>query len=103
MRELPVAGTNLRDIINAINQLIRGRSNATSSVTLNANATTTIVTGDNINASARVFLFPMTAAAGTEVGNGTIYASVTIAGTATITHANTASTTRTFALLVTGG
>lgn len=101
MKVLPEAGTNIRDTVVAINQLMRGRSNAVSQVTLAAGVTTTIVTGDNFNADAEVFLFPRTANAAAALA--TTYGSVTVAGTVTITHANAGTTDRTFALLVIGG
>lgn len=109
MRVLPPTGPQIRDLIIAINQLIAGRSNASDTVTLTASTTTTTITSaanPNINENAQVFLFPKTASAAAELAAGTIYATVSrIAGvnTVTITHANSASTDRTFAYLVIGG
>lgn len=104
MKILPPAGATLRDAVTAINELIRGRSNATDTVTLTANVTTTTYTGPNVNENAHVFLFPRTANAAGAVA--TTYASISrIAGvnTVTITHANAATTDRTFAIAVLGG
>ena len=103
MRELPPLGASDRDRDFAINQLIRGRSNAVGEVTLTANAATTTITGPNINADAECFLMPKTANAAAEFGNGTIRISAIVAGTVTITHANNAQTDRTFGYLVIGG
>lgn len=103
MRELPPVGATDRNRDFAINELIRGRSNATGTVTLTASSTTTTIRVDTINTDAQLFLFPRTAAAATELGAGTIYGTVTAAGTVSITHANSASTTRTFGYLVVGG
>lgn len=103
MRELPPAGERIRDIVFAINELIRGRSNAVSQVTLTPSAGSTIVSSPNFNENAEVILFPKTAAAAAELGNGTVYAAVTATGTVTITHANNATANRTFGLLVVGG
>lgn len=105
MRILSIAST-LREAITAINELARGRSNAVDTVTLTAGATSTTYTGPNVNENAVVFLFPQTANAAAEFGNGTIYASISRIGgtnTVTITHANAVSTDRTFSIAVIGG
>lgn len=104
MRILPPGGTPLRQAVEAINQLAEGRSNATGAVTLTANVTSTTYVSDTINENGQVFLFPKTANAAAALA--TTYASISrIAGvnTVTITHANTASTDRTFAIVVLGG
>lgn len=104
MKILPPAGATLREAVTAINELAAGRSNATATVTLTANVTSTTYTGPNVNENAQVFLFPRTANAAAAVA--TTYASISrIAGvnTVTITHANTATTDRTFAIAVLGG
>ena len=100
MRELPPAGSSLRDAVFAINQLIRGRSNAVGSVTLTASATSTTVTGA-FNRNAVVLLSPQTANAAAALA--TTHAVVTDANTVTITHANAGSTDRSFAYVVLGG
>lgn len=87
--------------VQAINQLIQGRSNAVSEVTLTAGATTTTVTGENINENSRPFLFPKTANAAAALA--TTYAVTTSAGVVTVTHANNAQTDRTFHVLIIGG
>ena len=101
MNVLPPAGTSLRLAIQAINQLIAGRSNAAYEVTLTPGATTTTVTGENINANARPVLQAMTANAAAAVA--TTYAVTTAAGVVTITHDNNAQTDRTFHVLIIGG
>lgn len=102
MRELPPSGqATPRDRDFAINQLIQGRSNATSVVTLTPGSTSTVVARDTINQNAIVLMFPMTANAAAAVA--TTYARVTTAGVVTITHANAATSDRTFALLIIGG
>lgn len=106
MRDLPPAGATLRDVIFAVRQLITGRSNSTGTVTLTAGVTSTTIVSEVVNENAQVFLFPKTANAAAELGNGTIYASISrIAGTptVTITHANAVSTDRTFAYDIRGG
>ena len=101
MRELAPEERELRKVIFAVNQLIRGRSNATGTVTLTAGATSTVVANTNFNASAEAFLFPRTANAAGALA--TTYATISTAGTLTIVHANAASTDRTFGYLVIGG
>jgi hypothetical protein len=106
MRDLPPAGASLRDVIFAVRQLIMGRSNSVGDVTLTANTTTTTIALETTNENAKVFLFPQTANAATELGNGTIRASISrIAGvpTVTITHANNAQVDRTFSYDIRGG
>jgi len=104
VRTLPQTGAGLRDVIFAVRQLIEGRSNATGRVTLRANETTTTITGETVNENAEVFLTPRTSNAAAALG--TTYASISrVAGvpTVTITHANAASTDRTFGYLIVGG
>lgn len=104
MKILPPGGTPLREAVQAINQLAMGRSNAVTTVTLTANVTSTTYVSDTINENGQVFLFPKTANAAAALA--TTYATISrIANvnTVTITHANTASTDRTFALVVLGG
>lgn len=103
MKELHISAT-LRDMVSAVNQLIRGRSNAIGRVTLTANTTTTTITGELVNENAEIFLTPRTANAAAALG--TTYASISrIAGvnTVTITHANNAQTDRTFGYVILGG
>ncbi len=73
-------------------------------ITLTANVTSTTYTGPNVNENAQVFLFPRTANAAAALA--TTYASISrIAGTNTVTisHANTATLDRTFAIAILGG
>lgn len=91
-------------MIFAVRQLIEGRSNATGRVTLRANQTTTTITGEVVNENAEIFLTPRTSNAAAALG--TTYASISrVAGvpTVTITHANAASTDRTFGYFICGG
>ena len=102
MDKLPNVGFTERQLADAVNRLVDGRSNAVGDVTLRANQTTTVVTKSTFNGNARVFLFPQTANAAAAVA--TTYASVTAGGGSfTITHANAGSTDRTFSYLVLGG
>mgnify|MGYP000936594987 FL=1 len=101
MRELAPGSAGIREAINAVNQLIRGRSNAAFQVTLAAGATTTTFSNANINADSKPVLFPTTANAAAAMA--TTYVTVPAAGTIIINHANAASTDRTFNLLIIGG
>lgn len=83
-------------IVNMINQLAHGRSEVAGSVTLTVNAATTTVSNAVIPAGCYPQLTPASANAATEMGNGTCYVSAVAKGSFTITHANAATTGRTF-------
>lgn len=103
MRELPANGGTIRERNFAINQLIRGRSNAVGTVTLAANAAATFRADPNCNEASAVLLSPMTANAAAELAAGTCYTSAVQGGSFTLTHANNAQTDRTFRYVVIGG
>lgn len=91
-----MAETDLKRIILALQQLAAGRSNATGTVTLSTGAATTTVSDPNCAAGTVPLLVPASANAAAEMGNGTIYVSAVANGAFTITHANSATTGRTF-------
>ncbi len=91
-----------RKVATAINQLAQGRSNAVGTVTLVANAASTVVTAKNCGAGSVVLLSPLTAHAAAELGNGTIYVSAVANGAFTLSHANNAQTDRTFGYVAMG-
>jgi hypothetical protein len=96
---------DLGNIVLAIQQLAAGRSNAVGTVTLTTSSATTTVTPTQsgmISLNSNIILTPTTANAATEVGNGTIYISSVGKDTFTITHANSATTARTFMWCVLG-
>ncbi len=78
----------------AIRDLFAGRSNAVGTVTLTANAASTVVTAINCGAGSRVFLFPTTANAAAIVA--ATYVSSVGQGTFTVTHTNNANADKTF-------
>lgn len=78
----------------AIRQLIEGRSNAVGTVTLTANAGSTVVTAPSCGPNSCVFLFPTTANAAAIVA--ATYVSAVAAGTFTVTHTNNANADKTF-------
>jgi hypothetical protein len=83
-------------IVCSLQQLAAGRSNAVGTMTLAVGAASTTVTDMNCAAGSVPILVPSTANAATEVGNGTVYVSAVTNGAFTITHANSATTGRTF-------
>jgi hypothetical protein len=89
-------------MVNAIRQLMQGRSNAAGTVTLAPNAAATTVTAPNCAAGAQVFLFPRTAHAAAEIAAGGCYVSAVASGAFTLTHANNAQTDRTFSYVCLG-
>ncbi len=72
-----------------------------ASVTLTANQATTVVSNSDVRSGSRIILFPTTANAASEIGNGTIYISAKTTGTSfTITHANNGQADRTFDYII---
>jgi hypothetical protein len=100
--QLSPSETQLYTIVNAVRQLMQGRSNAAGSVTLTASSATTTVTAPNCAPGAQVFLFPRTAHAGAELAAGGCYVSAVASGGFTVTHANNAQTDRTFSYVCLG-
>jgi hypothetical protein len=88
--------TNLHRFTLAIKQLGEGRSNAVGSVTLVANAATTVVPAINCGSGSTVLLFPETANAAAEYGAGTLRIGNVGNGSFVITHINNAQNNRTF-------
>ena len=89
-------------LVNAIRQLMQGRSNAAGSATLAAGAATTTVTAPNCAPGSQVFLFPKTAHAAAELAAGGFYVSAVASGAFTLTHANNSQTDRTFSYVCLG-
>ncbi len=89
-------------IVMAVRQLMEGRSNATGTVTLTANAATTTVSAPNCGAGSAVFLFPRTANAAAAVPTTYILAANVTAGQFVVSHANDAQTDKTFSWVALG-
>lgn len=90
----------LRKLTTTVNLLVSGKMNCVGTVTLTANAASTVVSeaeGRISNVTA-ISLMPFTSNAAAELGAGTMYVSAvnSIAQTFTIVHANNAQTDRTF-------
>lgn len=86
----------------AIQQLEQGRSNATGTFTLTANASSTTVAAQNCGESSQPLYTPRSAHAAAEVGNGTIYVATVGNGFFTVAHANNAQTDRVFGFVCLG-
>ena len=97
-----ITETDLKKIVLAIQQLAAGRSNAVGTVTLATGAATTVVPDKNCALGSTPLLTPLTANAAAEVGGGAMYVSAVANGSFTITHANTATTGRTFLYAIHG-
>lgn len=82
------------------NNLLQGKTNNVIQMTLTANAATTIVVDKRIGANTYFGFQPLTANAAGALSS--LYVSVQQNGTATLTHANTATTDRTFNVLLVG-
>lgn len=95
--------TGIRRIVQAVRELVQGRSNATvqGHVTLTPGATTTVVDAINCSKDSEVFLSPRSANAAAAVP--TTYISAVEQGGFTITHANNAQVDRTFGVICLGG
>jgi hypothetical protein len=104
MSVIPPADADPRKLVTAIRQLAEGRSNAVGTVTLAASAAATAVPAPTCGKEAKIFLFPATANAAAELGNGTAYvkAADITAGQFIVTHANSLQTDRTFHWLAIG-
>jgi hypothetical protein len=86
----------------AIQQLASGRSNAVGTFTCTENEATTTVTDANCAAGSAVLYMPTTANASAEVGAGTIYIGTVSNGSFVVTHANSATASRTFRYALVG-
>lgn len=84
-----------------LERLVNGDLPVTGEVTLTPSAGTTTVSTPAMTMAKKVVLFPLTANAAAEVGNGTMYVSSRDKGSFTITHANSATTGRDFQWVIT--
>ena len=102
---LPPSGAAPRDVATALNLALKGKLNSTGNVTLAASTGSTVVKDVLVGTNSVVLLFPQTAHAAAEIGNGTIYAApgnYVNATSFTLTHANNAQTDRTFGYCLLG-
>jgi hypothetical protein len=97
-----ITETDPKKIVLAVQQLAAGRSNAVGRVTLATGSATTTVTTSNCASGSTPILVPASVNAAVEVGNGTMYVSTVANGSFTISHANSATTGRTFLYAILG-
>lgn len=104
MNKIPVGLSNVEErfrlIIDVLNLLIDGKTNAIGQVTLTANAASTAVTDLRVGADSRILLMPTTANAAAALT--TSYIATVGKQTFTITHANNAQTDKTFKYAIIG-
>lgn len=94
--------TSFPEIIRSLTALASGRSNATGTITLETGVASTTVIDRNCAIGATIQFMPTTANAAAELGNGTMFVSAVSNGSFTITHANSATTGRTFRYAIIG-
>lgn len=95
---VPIDGLDERThtllLAQTLNKVIGGRANNVGTLTLTANAATTTVSDNQFESSMVPVLIATTANAAGAVGG--LYVSARAKGSFTLTHANTATTDRTF-------
>lgn len=97
---MPNEGEHRRKLARLANNLLQGKINSVIQVTLTPSSATTTVIDKRIGANTALLFSSLTAdAAGALSG---LYVSSQANGTATLTHANTASVDRTFAVVLIG-
>jgi hypothetical protein len=100
--EPPTAPGFVRRLFDALEGVLNGRSRNQGSVTLAANVTTTVVDNPLFESHQTPVFVPLTANAAAEIGAGGLYVSARTRGQFTITHANAATTDRTFEYVFVG-
>jgi hypothetical protein len=83
-----------------VNEMLKGRANNVGEVTLTENVTTTTISDIRIRQTMTAVLIPRTANAAAAMTN--VYISAVADGSITLTHANTATTDRTFDYILHG-
>jgi hypothetical protein len=89
-------------LVRSVRDLFEGRSNAMGSFTCTENAATTTVSHPNVGPESKIIITPTTANGAAELGAGTIYISAKALGSFTVTHANSATASRTFDYAIQG-
>jgi hypothetical protein len=95
-----ITETDLKKIILSVQQLGAGRSNAVGSVTLTANAASTVVSDNNVASGSTIYLMPTTSNAAAAIA--TTYIATIVNKSFTITHANNAQVDKTFRYAIVG-
>lgn len=97
-------------IADVVNNILQGRTNNYATITLTANAASTVFTlpRGRLSDNSTILWEPTTANASAEIGAGTIYESAravratATTSTFTLTHANNANADRTFRIAIIG-
>lgn len=89
-------------LFDMLEQILKGRTRNVGEVTLTENATTTAVDNPLFESHQTIHFTAMTADAAAEIAAGAFHVSSRGSKQFTITHANDASTTRTFSYTFTG-
>lgn len=90
----------VRRTVTAVNNVLRGKTNNTGTVTLTANAASTALTDIRIGINSVIVLQPTTANAAAALA--TTYVGTPGDGTVTISHANNAQADKTFLYAIIG-
>jgi hypothetical protein len=89
-----------RQIVEVVNNLLRGKMNVVSTLTLTANAATTTLTDSRIGPNSAILLMAQTANAAGALA--TTYFTAFADGSCTVNHANNAQVDKTFSYAVIG-
>lgn len=98
---MPDSAQHRRKLGESLKNAMAGKINATTSVTLTANATSTTLIDNRIGANTHITFSPRTADAVTAQISG-LYVASKKAGHATLAHASSANTDQTFDVLLIG-
>lgn len=91
----------LNQIARTLNLVLGGKANATTSITLNPNATTTTIFDSRIGVGSFLEFAPRTGSAATALASGSFFATLS-SGQATINHPAAAALDQTFMVLIIG-
>lgn len=91
-----------RQISAVVREIMQGKMNVTATLTLTANTTTTILTDSRLRAAGNLLLLPLTANAAAALGTTYVLTGGMNDGAWTFTHANAATTDRTFRVSIIG-
>ena len=94
----------VRRVAETVNNVLDGKINTVSTVTLTASVASTTISDERIGRNTIVLMVPTTANASAEMGSGTIYQTLPNVnkGAAVINHANNAQVDRTFGRVLLG-
>jgi hypothetical protein len=94
--QLPLSTKEPVKFVDSINNMIKGRTENVSRVTLTANAASTTVNNSNISENSEILLSPKTANAAAALATTYIPEVTILNGSFVIQHANNAQTDKTF-------